>query len=246
MSGNKAYLYGKNSIIERLKCNPKSIKNVFIQENFNNPQITSLLRSNSIPHRIVREKELMRIKRADRMQGIAAEVSRFEYTPIEALLCPEDKNQRCLLLLDEISDPHNLGSLLRITACLGGFAIVLPRHSSCEVNDTVMHVASGGENFTPVAMVSNILNAVLKIKKSGFWIAGTIVEGGHDIASSRLPFPLAIILGSEGRGVKPALLKHVDLNITLDMKGAALSLNVAMAGAMLCYEISRQLSGKPA
>jgi 23S rRNA (guanosine2251-2'-O)-methyltransferase len=246
MSGNKAYLYGKNSIIERLKCNPKSIKNVFIQENFNNPQITSLLRSNSIPHRIVREKELMRIKRADRMQGIAAEVERFEYTPLEALVDTNGKAQYCLLLLDEISDPHNLGSLLRITACLGGFAIVLPRHSSCEVNDTVMHVASGGENFTPVARVSNILNAILKIKKSGYWIAGSIVDGGDIIGDIKLPFPLAVILGSEGRGIKPAILKHVDLNITLQMQGAALSLNVAMAGAMLCYEISRQLSGKPA
>jgi 23S rRNA (guanosine2251-2'-O)-methyltransferase len=241
MASNRSYLYGKNSIAERLKHNPKSIRKVFVQDNFNSPQIINLLKFNKIPYRIVREKEITRIKRADRLQGIVAEVDRFEYTPLEKLLEPESGKTPCLLLLDELNDPHNLGSILRIAACFGGFAVVLPRHASCEVNDTVMHVASGGENFTPVAMVSNTLNAIMKIKKSGYWIAGTVVESGHDIGSLKIPFPIAIVLGSEGRGIKQAILKHVDLNLTLEMPGAALSLNVAMATSIFCYEIKRQI-----
>jgi len=244
MSSNKAYLYGKNSILERLKANPKSIKNVYVQENFNSPQVLHLFKAKQIPYRVVSEKELSRVKRADRLQGIIAEVSKFEYTPLENLISSNNAIRPCLLFLDDISDPHNLGSILRITACFGGFAVVVPRHSSCEVNDTVMHVASGGENFTPVAMVSNTLNAIIKAKAAGYWIAATVVEGGHDLTSFESPFPIAIVLGSEGKGIKQAILKHVDLNITLKMAGQPLSLNVAMASAIFCYEISNQLIDK--
>jgi 23S rRNA (guanosine2251-2'-O)-methyltransferase len=240
MSSNKAYLYGKNSIMERLKANPGSIKSVYIQENFSNPQILHMFKLNRIPYRLVREKELSRIKHADRLQGIVAEVSRFEYTPFENIISPDNPKRPCLLFLDDINDPHNLGSILRIAACFGGFAVVLPRHSSCGVNDTVMHVASGGENFTPVASVSNTLNAIMKARSSGYWISAAVVEGGHDIGSFEAPFPLALVLGSEGSGIKQAILRHVDLHITLMMRGEPLSLNVAMAGAVFCYEISRQ------
>lgn len=240
MGSSKAYLYGKNSILERLKANPQSIKNVYVQENFNHPQILHMFKAKQIPYRVVSEKELSRVKRADRLQGIIAEVSRFEYTPLENIVSPSSINRPCLLFLDDINDPHNLGSILRITACFGGFAIVLPRHSSCEVNDTVMHVASGGENFTPVAMVSNTLNAIMKAKDAGYWIGATVVEGGHDLNSFEMPNPFALVLGSEGSGIKPAILKHVDLNLTLKMSGEPLSLNVAMASAVFCYEISRQ------
>jgi 23S rRNA (guanosine2251-2'-O)-methyltransferase len=244
MGSNKAYLYGKNSILERLKANPKSIKSVYVQENFNHPQILHLFKASQIPYRIVSEKELSRIKRADRLQGIVAEVSKFEYTSLESIIACENDKKACLLFLDDINDPHNLGSILRITACFGGFAVVLPRHSSCEVNDTVMHVASGGENFTPVAMVSNTLNAIIKVKNAGYWIGAAVVEGGHDLRSFDAPLPFALVLGSEGRGIKQAILKHVDLNVTLHMAGEPLSLNVAMAGAVFCYEISRQILNK--
>ena len=226
------YLYGKNSVYERLMIKPESVKSIYIRDNFNAAHILNLLRSKRIPFRKVREKELLKIKRADRLQGIVAEVERFDYTELNVLLEPKDKDKRTLIFLDDIKDPHNLGSILRITACAGGFGVVIPRHSSCEINDTVMHVASGGENYTPVSMVSNTLNALTKAKQSGYWIAGTVVEGGKSIQSSNLPHPLALVLGSEGTGIKPAIQKHLDLSVTLDMKGANLSLNVAMAAAI--------------
>jgi 23S rRNA (guanosine2251-2'-O)-methyltransferase len=244
MASNKAYLYGKNSILERLKANPKSIKSVYVQENFNHPQILHMFKAQQIPYRVVSEKELSRMKRADRLQGIIAEISRFEYTPLENIISSSAEKRPCLLFLDDINDPHNLGSILRITACFGGFAVVLPRHSSCEVNDTVMHVASGGENFTPVAMVSNTLNAIMNAKNAGYWIGATVVDGGHDLGSFEVPSPFALVLGSEGSGIKPAILKHVDLNLTLKMSGEPLSLNVAMASAVFCYEISKQWISK--
>jgi len=238
----RSFLYGKNSILERLKVNPKSIKQIYLQENFNAGSILNLISQNNIPTQKVREKELYRIKRADRLQGILAEVTRFEYTPLDELVSLGKNSKTSIIFLDDINDPHNLGSILRITACFGNFALVIPRHSSCEVTDSVMHVASGGENYTPIAQVSNTVNAIIKVKDAGFWIAGTVVEGGENINTQGLLFPIGLVLGSEGKGIKPAIVKHLDMKVTLPMRGAQLSFNVAMAGAMFCHEIDRQRS----
>ena len=238
----RSFLYGKNSILERLRVNPKSIKRVYLQDNFNVGSILNLITKHKIPTQKVREKELYRIKRTDRLQGILAEVYKFEYTPFQELISEGKNSTTSIIFLDDINDPHNLGSLLRITACFGDFALVIPRHSSCEVTDSVMHVASGGENYTPIAQVSNTVNAIIKAKDAGFWIAGTVVEGGENINTKSLLFPIGLVLGSEGRGIKPAIIKHLDMKITLPMKGAQLSFNVAMAGAVFCHEIDRQRS----
>ena len=238
----RSFLYGKNSILERLRVNPKSIKRFYLQDNFNVGSILNLVTKHKIPTQKVREKELYRIKRADRLQGILAEVYKFEYTPFQELISEGKNSTTSIIFLDDINDPHNLGSLLRITACFGDFALVIPRHSSCEVTDSVMHVASGGENYTPIAQVSNTVNAIIKAKDAGFWIAGTVVEGGENINTKSLLFPVGLVLGSEGRGIKPAIIKHLDMKITLPMKGAQLSFNVAMAGAVFCHEIDRQRS----
>lgn len=234
------YLYGKNSVMERIKTRPESIKTVFLQENFSSGGILDAIESARVPAKRVSEKELSRIKHADRLQGIVAEVDKFAYTPFEKLLHnPEHKNKP-LICLDNLSDPHNLGSIIRIAACFGGLAVILPRHSSCEVNDTVMHVASGGENFVPVSMVNNMLTALIKAKEAGYWIVGTVVEKGESISNVSIPFPVCLVLGSEGKGIRQGIKKHLDLKVSLPMRGASLSFNVAMACAIFCHEIARQ------
>jgi len=200
----------------------------------------NLIKSADIPVRRVAEKELIRVKRADRLQGIVAEVDKFLYTPFEELLYAHVDKKLSLIFLDSINDPHNLGSIIRITACFGGLAIVIPKHSACEVNETVLHVASGGENFIPVSMVANLSTALTKAKKDGYWAVGTVVEGGEDINNITLPFPLCLVLGSEGKGIRYGIQKHLDLKVRLPMKGTALSFNVAMACAIFSHEIAKQ------
>lgn len=230
------YLYGKNSVYERLKIRPETIKRVFIQDGFNAPHIIRLIESKKIPYETVREDDLKRLIRADRLQGIVAKASLFKYTPFDSLL----NNRSTLLFLDSINDPHNLGSIMRIAACFGNFGIVIPEHGSCRVNETVIHVASGGENFVPVSMVVNLSRAIRDAKDAGYWVAGAVVEEGDEIDKVSFPFPLAVVLGSEGKGLRYGILKHVDIRVTIPMTGARLSFNVAMACAILCYEITRQ------
>lgn len=234
------YLYGKNSVLERLNVNPKGVRRIFLQDNFSDQQIIKVINSSGAPVSRVTEKELLKIKNADRLQGIIAEVDRYQYTPFERLLQQAKEERLSLIFLDNLNDPHNLGSVLRIAACFGGFAAVIPEHGSCEVNETVIHVASGGENYVPVSMVTNLSRALMDAKKAGYWAVGTVIEGGEDINKVSLPFPLCLVLGSEGTGIRYGLQKHLDLKVTLPMKGAQLSLNVAMASAIFCYEIVKQ------
>lgn len=238
------YLYGKNSVLERLKINPGSIRQVFIQDNFKNNEIVELIKSEKIPLKTVSERDLARIKRADRLQGIVAEIDTFQYTPLDDLLNRGIEQNLTLIFLDGLNDPHNMGSIMRTAACFSGFALIIPEHASCEVNDTVMHVASGGDNYVPVAMVTNLSAALIKAKKAGYWTVGTVVSEGQEINSTALPFPLCLVLGTEGKGIRYGVQKHLDLKITLPMKGAQLSLNVAMAFAIFAQEITRQKSAK--
>lgn len=236
-------LYGKNSVFERLKANPNSIRKIFLQDNFDAPYIEKLIKANNISVERLSSRELTRIKRAENLQGIIARVDGFRYTPFDDLLNRPENKQSTLIFLDRIYDPQNLGAIIRTTACFSGFAIVIPKFKSCEVNETVLHVASGGENYVSVSMVSNLSNAVIAAEKRGYWIMGAVVDDdAEDINEVSLPFPLGLVLGSEGEGIRYGIQKRLNLKVRIPMKGAKLSFNVTMACAIFCHEISKQIS----
>lgn len=235
-----AYLYGKNSIAERVRVRPESIRSVFVLDSFKEASFIDYITSKGVTIENVSESRLMRIKRADRMQGIVAEVDPFSYTPIDELIAQAKEEGRTIICLDSINDPHNLGSIIRIAACFGLFSIVIPRYGACEVTDAVMHVASGGENYVPLAMVNNLTHVFTAVKEAGFCVACTIVEDGADINAISLPFPVCLVLGSEGKGIRRGLKKYCDQAVRIPMQGARLSFNVAVACAIFCHEIAKQ------
>ena len=236
-------LFGRNSVLERLKANPKTVKNILVQEGFDDTVIMDIIRSHKIPFKHVSEKELLKLKHTERLHGIVAEVGEFKYLSFDQLQDKFSEKRLSFILLDGVTDPQNLGAIIRITACFDGFAVVIPERDSCEVNETVLNIASGGENYVPVCKVNNLSNALIHAKKAGYWIAGTVVEGGDDLNKISFPFPLCLVLGSEGKGIHHGVQKQLELRVTLPMRGAALSFNVAMASAIFCYEITRQRQG---
>lgn len=242
MTKHTMLLYGKNSVLQRLRRQPESMRKIFLDENFEDPNILSIATRRKIPIIRMRRREFLRVKRADRLQGIIAEVEMFCYAAFGDLLAGSDGKKRLLVFLDSINDPHNLGSIIRTLACFGGFAVVIPKHDACEVNDTVMHVATGGENYVPVAMVGNMAGALLEAKKAGYWVVGSVLDGKEELGHVEFPFPLCLVLGSEGKGIRPGIKNHLDMSVRLPMPGAKLSFNVAMACAIFCHEITKQRS----
>ena len=241
MVSNSMVLYGKNSIFERLKTDPRSIRKILLQKNFDASHIERLIHVNNIPVERLTSRELAKVKPAKDLQGIVAKVDSFRYASFDDLLNQSRDKQMTPIFLDRLSDPQNLGVIIRTAACFGNFFVVISRFKACEITEAVLHVASGGENYVPVSMVSNISSAIIKAKQQGYWIMGGIVsDEAQYINEISLPFPVGVVLGSEGEGIRYGVQKHLDIKARIPMEGARLSFNVAMACAIFCYEISRQ------
>ena len=227
--------------MERLQTAPKTIQALYLQQGTDNPEVVRAAKKAGLSFLSLSKQDFSKKSGDVHAQGVLADVSDFQYAPLEALLKKEPRP--LLFLLDRVTDPQNLGSILRNSACFGNIALVLPKHDSVEVNETVLRVACGGENHVPVAQVTNLVQAAEQAKKAGYWIAGADAENGTPLAHVKWPWPLGIVLGSEGGGIRPGLAKQLDLTVTLPMPGAPLSFNVAVAAALLGYEITRLKSG---
>ncbi|MBN3040919.1 MAG: 23S rRNA (guanosine(2251)-2'-O)-methyltransferase RlmB [Candidatus Omnitrophica bacterium] len=234
------YLYGKNSVLQRLKANPKSIKKLYLQDDLFLPEIERLIRLNKIEFRRLPKPALYKVKKADNLQGLVAAVDAFSYTDFGELLDFSGKEKPSFIFLDRVFDPQNLGSIIRTAACTGGFNLVIPKHRACQITDTVLHVASGGENYLKISSVVNLRNAVLEAKKAGYWIYGAVLEKAQRLDKAKLSFPLGLVLGSEGKGLRYGLDKHLDFRVSIPMQGEPLSFNVTTACAIFCYEILKQ------
>jgi 23S rRNA (guanosine2251-2'-O)-methyltransferase len=238
-------LYGKNPVIERLKSNPTSIKNIYLREHHEDGiYICKKARQHGIPVFSVPMSKIQKIGRNLNTQGVLAEIEEFPYLPFPEALEAALKHKRILLFLDGLTDPQNLGSIIRSVACLGNFSIILPTHDSTSVTESVLRVACGGENYVPVSMVANLNQAIRTAKENDFWIMGTVPQGGEDIRMVQWHFPLGVVIGSEQKGMRDVIKKIVDKEVTIPMAQSRMSLNVAQATALVCYEIMRQ-KGRP-
>jgi len=234
-------LYGKNPVIERLKSNPKSIKRVMIDENHVDlTYIRKKCHQHGIGVQAVPHSKIQRLAQNLNTQGILADIDDFAYVQFDDLLQNAFEKRRTPVFLDNLNDPQNLGGIIRTCGALGVFDIVLPTTESVSVTESVLRVACGGENYLSVARVANIGNAIEKAKKMGFWILGTVVEDAVSLTEQKLQFPLGLVMGSEEKGVRDIILKKLDAKVMVPMKNQRMSLNVAHATSILCYEIVRQ------
>jgi 23S rRNA (guanosine2251-2'-O)-methyltransferase len=232
-------LYGKNPVLERIKANPGSIRKLYLQKRKDLSEIVRESKKAGLDFESVSGAQLERMSPDAHTQGVVAEVDEYRYTPFSEILSECLESKTVPVFLDRVTDPQNLGAVMRSLACLGGFSIVLPEYESAYVNETVLRVASGAENYIKVAKVTNTAGAVKQAKDEGIRVIGAVTEGGDDVFRTDFVFPLAIVIGSEGKGLRPGVCKHLDAGMSLPMKGADLSYNVAVATALFCYEIMR-------
>src|SRR5262245_61673995 len=238
-------LAGKNPVFEKLRVDPKSIIKIYMQSGFSDAgYVHQRAAKHGIPVLAMSAQQMDRIGRGKNTQGIMADVSDFAYVPYDDLLEQAVKKKRTLVFLDGVTDPQNPGAILRSLGALGRFSLVLPTHDSASITETVMRVASGGENYVPVALVGNINKAIAEAKEENFTIVGTVTSEGTSVYEADLPAHVGLVIGGEEKGIRPVIQKNLDIKLTIPMLVSTMSLNVAQATTIFCYEIIRQKKAK--
>ena len=228
------YVYGKNVVNEILKDNTP-IKKVFLSDNFSDKDILNKLRSLNTNTKYCKPYELDKIVDGNH-QGIVLEVSDYQYFDIDDLLVNENP---LIVILDHLEDPHNFGAIIRTCEAAGIDGIIIPKNRSVDVNSTVMKTSTGALNHVKICQVTNLKNTMDYLKKKGFWIVGTDMDG-TDYTQVDYKGKMAIITGSEGFGMSRLVKDNCDFIASIPMYGEVNSLNASVATAIIVYEAIKQ------
>ena len=234
---------GRNAVRE-LVLKGSTIDKVLIQNNLKDGvinELIDLLKNKKIRFQFVNANILNNESVTKHHQGVIAYTTEFKYSSTEDILeyakeCGEDP---FILILDGIEDPHNLGSILRNCECMGVHGVIIEKTRACQVNETVIKTSAGATTHVKVAKVSNINNEIEKLKKQNVWVYGCEL-GGENLCKSNLTGPVAIVIGSEGRGTGKLTLKICDGIVTIPQYGKINSLNASVATGIVLYEVRRQ------
>ena len=174
-------------------------------------------------------------------QSVIAYGAPFDYITLEEAIALPRSGPALFVLLDHVTDPHNVGAIIRTTEAVGGTALVLPERRSAGVNATVRKAAAGATAHLPIARVANISQAIRTLKKAGIWVAGAALgEGTVPLGEADFARDLAIVIGAEGEGIAPLVGRECDYRVAIPMYGKTQSLNASVAAAILLYEAIRQ------
>lgn len=174
-------------------------------------------------------------------QGIIAEVSKFRYSEdLEGIINDaREKGQIPLvIILDKITDPHNLGAIIRTANCCGAHGVIIPRRNSAGVNSTVIKASAGAVEHIPIVQAINLVRAIEELKRMGLWIAGADMDG-QPMYNADLKGALGLVIGSEGKGISRLVKEKCDFIVSIPIKGEIASLNASVAAGVLMYEILR-------
>ncbi len=245
---------GKNPVLEILKSHPREINKVILLKKVKPDnklkEIVKRAEENSINTvylGYVDFKNFFDNKNKDEGidQGVLGFIKDYEYKSMRDIVEENKKiTNPLILILDRITDPHNLGAIIRSAVCLGADGIIIPRHNSAEINHTVIKTSSGSVNYIKIAKETNLSNSILFLKQNGYWIAGTDLQAKKTIFESDFKIPLALVIGSEGTGIRNNLKEQCDILVRIPMTGKIGSLNASVSAAVFMYEIFRQKNVK--
>ncbi|WP_163327865.1 23S rRNA (guanosine(2251)-2'-O)-methyltransferase RlmB [Desulfurobacterium thermolithotrophum] len=234
-------VYGVNPVAEALRAGYPVLK-IYAEKTFRDREkILPFARKRGIKIVKVGKKKLFELAKTEKHQGIVAVISPVEPKDFEELVQRTLETNGCLLFLDRIEDPHNLGAIFRSADAFGVAGIVLPKDRSATITNTVVKASTGAVFYVPFSIVSSFRLALKNFKEAGGWLIG-LESGGKSISNYSFPFPLGLVAGSEGKGLSKTTLKLLDDTVTIPMKGHVNSLNVSNAVAIGLYLVSQQQS----
>ncbi|MBY0121898.1 23S rRNA (guanosine(2251)-2'-O)-methyltransferase RlmB [Bacillus sp. S/N-304-OC-R1] len=237
------FIMGKNPVLEALKSG-RDINKIFIAEGSQGgqmQQVIGLAKASNVFVQFVPKKKLDQMAEGNH-QGVVAQVAAYQYAEIDDLFHAAEKRNEApfFLLLDEIEDPHNLGSIMRTADAVGAHGIIIPKRRAVGLTATVAKASTGAIEHIPVVRVTNMARTIDELKEKGVWIAGTDAKGSQDYRRFDGTLPLGLVIGSEGKGMGRLIRDKCDFLIHLPMAGHVTSLNASVAAALLMYEVYRK------
>ena len=237
-------VWGRNPVRALLKSGSRRADEIAVMAGGHGPlsEIVALARRAGVKVSYRTREQLTAIAGTADHQGVVARVAAAEYVALEDLLeIPGRRREEPFFVaLDQVQDPRNLGALLRTADAFGVHGVIVPKHHAVGLTEAAARTAMGAVEHIPVARETNLVSALEKLKESGVWIYGAAAERGIAPWAADLTGPLCLVLGSEGEGLRPLVVRACDVMVTVPMQGGVGSLNVAAAGAALCYEVARQ------
>ena len=208
-------------------------------------KIIGIARDNNVIIQQVDRHKLDEISESHAHQGVIAVTSDYLYHELEDVLeyAREKGEDPFLIILDGITDPHNLGSIVRTADAVGAHGVIIPKRRSVHITPIVAKASAGAIEYVPVCKVTNIVNTIKKLKEEGLWIAAVDMDGDA-FYSTNLSGPLALVVGSEGEGISRLTKENCDFIVSMPMSGNVTSLNASVAGGILLYEVYRQRNAK--
>lgn len=241
-----AIIEGRNPVIEAIK-NDREIDKIMIANGAKEGSIkklTAMAKEKNIIIQYVDRNKLDEISTSHSHQGVIANVSEYKYFELDDLIQnAKDKGEDpFFIILDEITDPHNLGSIIRTADAVGAHGVIIPKRRSVHITPTVAKASAGAVEYVPVCKVTNIVNTIKTLKEHGLWIAAADMDG-QTFYEQNLTGPIGLVIGSEGFGISRLVKKNCDYIVKMPMVGNVTSLNASVAGSILLYEIFKQRIG---
>ncbi|HCD10037.1 MAG TPA: 23S rRNA (guanosine(2251)-2'-O)-methyltransferase RlmB [Thermoanaerobacter sp.] len=233
-------IFGRNPVIEAIKSG-KEIEKIYVSKTAggNISKIINFAKEAGIVVSTADNDTLSELAGSRNHQGVVALSAVYKYFEVDDLLeyAEQKKEKPFLLILDEITDPHNLGAIIRSAEAFGVHGIIIPKRRAVGVNATVVKTSAGAVEHMRIAKVSNINNTIRDLKERGLWIVGTDVNAEKSFEELNYDFPVAFVIGNEGKGVSKLVLQNCDFVVKIPMKGKINSLNASVAASILIYQV---------
>lgn len=209
------------------------------------PQIEQLARRRGVPVKQIDKQRFLELSAGVNTQGVVAVAASKQYVDVDDLLrlAAEKGEKPFLLILDEIEDPHNLGALIRTAECAGVHGVILPRHHSASLNETVAKASAGASLHLPAAKVTNIANTLDDLRERDVWIVGTEMDAPRVYTDVDFTGGIGVVVGNEGKGIRRLVREKCDFLVRIPMYGKIGSLNASVAGALILFEAARHRHG---
>lgn len=236
-------IFGRNPVIEAIK-NDREIDKILIKKGGIEGSINVIIKMAKDKGIIVSEVEKQKLdllSDGENHQGVIAFAATHEYSTVKAILqgAKEKGHPPFVIICDKITDPHNLGSIIRTANCVGADGIIIPKRNSVGLNMIVAKTSAGAVEYTPVAKVTNIARTIDELKEEGMWIAGADMDG-DEMGKTDLKGSIGLVIGSEGEGISRLVKEKCDFIVRIPMQGQINSLNASVAAGVLMYEVLRQ------